>query len=71
MRIFELKSIWADVGSESETLAANLAFTVDSFKIRETSGKRALSILTYITLAVIKLIFCNILKDFFILDFVH
>lgn len=34
MRIFELKSIWADVGSESETLAANLAFTVDSFKIR-------------------------------------
>lgn len=57
MRIFELKSIWADVGSESETLAANLAFTVDSFKIRETSGKRALSILTYITLAVIKLFF--------------
>lgn len=68
MRIFELKSIWADVGSESETLAANLAFTVDSFKIR---NERKTSFKYLKTLAVIKLIFCNILKDFFILDFVH
>lgn len=68
MRIFELKSIWADVGSERETLAANLAFTVDSFKIR---NERKTSFKYLKTLAVIKLIFCNILKDFFILDFVH
>lgn len=42
MRIFELTSIWADVGSESETLAVNLAFTVDSFKIRNRRAENEL-----------------------------
>ena len=70
MRIFEVKSIWTDISSESETLAANLAFTVDSFKIRN-ERKTSVKYLNVYNMNCHKVNFCNILEDFFILDFVY